>query len=173
MVLTTQYHAELRIGDLREAVVKHSYLLIQLSRRFALSIDDLSGSLGDEVLVGELRVDAVKLLLSGGQFLVEPCALGLEVDEVAHGDVYLGGIGNDADCAVYLNAVLNLDLGRARELLHKLDGEPEGVDMGGADIYFSLLGMGNIHLGAAVSYRPDRVHNHVHLLLFGSKAEGL
>ena len=45
--------------------------------------------------------------------------------------------------------------------------------MGGADIYFSLLGMGNIHLGAAVSYRPDRVHNHVHLLLFGSKAEGL
>ena len=43
--LTTQYHAKLRIGDLREAVVEHSYLLVQLSRRFALSIDDLGGSL--------------------------------------------------------------------------------------------------------------------------------
>ena len=68
-VLTTQYHTKLRIGDLREAVVEHSNLLIQLSRRFALSLNDRRGSFGDEVLVGELGVDAVELLLSGGELV--------------------------------------------------------------------------------------------------------
>ena len=43
--------------------------------------------------------------------------------EVAHGDIYLCGVGDDADCAVYLDAVLNLDLGRARELVHELAGK--------------------------------------------------
>lgn len=51
MVPTTQYHAKLRIGDFGEAVVEHSNLLIQLSRRFALSLNDRRGSFGDEVLV--------------------------------------------------------------------------------------------------------------------------
>ena len=139
MVLTTQYHTKLRIGDLREAVVEHCYLLVQLSRRFALSLNDRRGSFGDEVIVGELGVDAVELLLSGGELFVEPCALGFEVNEVAHGDIYLCGVGDDADCAVYLDAVLNLDLGRARELLHELAGESKGIDIGGADIYFCSL----------------------------------
>ena len=138
-VPTTQYHTKLRIGDFGEAVVKHCYLLVQLSRRFALSLNDRRGSFGDEVLVGELRVDAVELLLSGGELFVESCALGFKVNEVAHGDIYLCGVGDDADCAVYLDAVLNLDLGRARELLHELAGKSEGIDIGGADIYFRSL----------------------------------
>ena len=139
-VPTTQYHTKLRIGDLREAVVKHCYLLVQLSRRFALSLNDRRGSFGDEVLVGELGVDAVELLLSGRRALLLSLARSASKSTRSPMGIYIFAASVTMQTAPSISMPSSTSTsGRARELLHELAGKSEGIDIGGADIYFRSL----------------------------------